>query len=63
MKLFQLTLCSLFLIAIPIAVIHADTKVVTPFLELEPDFIQISPMPAKVGPGGEGDIKVNFTNS
>jgi hypothetical protein len=43
--------------------VHADTKVVTPFLELEADSIQLTPLPIKVGPGGEGDIKVKFTNS
>jgi len=65
LKLFLLALCSLFVLTVPSAfdVANADTKVVAPFPELEPNFIQLSPMPPKDGPGGEGEITISFTQN
>lgn len=62
-KILGLALCSLFLFSHP--VVYAATiitKVKTPFLEMQPVSIELEPMLPKVGPGGEEEIIVKFTN-
>jgi hypothetical protein len=58
-KILGLALCSLFLFSHPV-IYAAITEVKTPFLELQPDSIELTPMQPKVGPGGEGEITITI---
>jgi hypothetical protein len=63
-KLLLLSLCSLFLVSIPyVYAADEELKVKTPYLEMQSDSIELTSMPVKVGPGGEGEIIITFTKN
>lgn len=59
-KLWSLVVCSLILFSYPVADAATTVIIKTPFLEMKPASIELEPMEPKVGPGGEGEIKIQY---